>query len=55
MATKKITEIKDFNVISVPLTPLRMEIALLQKEGLEVMPLGELLRVIAKVIKNGNV
>jgi hypothetical protein len=54
MVSKKGTKIEDFNGINVPLGPLRMEIALLQKEGLETMPLGELLRIVARIIKDAK-
>jgi hypothetical protein len=51
-------EFADYNNRIVPITPLRMELSQLQKDGLDTIPLGELLRIIARVIRgdqNGNV
>jgi len=44
---------EDYNHILVPLTPLRMELSRIQKEyETDTLPLGELLKTIAGVIKN---
>jgi ribosomal 50S subunit-associated protein YjgA (DUF615 family) len=44
----------DYNNRIVPITPLRMELSQLQKDGLDTIPLGELLRTIARVIKENK-
>lgn len=52
--TKKKVEPKfsDFRPINVPLAPLRMEIAALEKAGAEEMTLEALLLLIHKVVKS---
>jgi ribosomal 50S subunit-associated protein YjgA (DUF615 family) len=44
----------DYNNRIVTITPLRMELSQLQKDGLDAIPLGELLRIIARVIKENQ-
>ena len=44
----------DYNHIDVPLVPVRMEIAAIQKDGFTSMPLGDFLRMIARVIKDAK-
>jgi hypothetical protein len=44
----------DYNNRIVPITPLRMELSQLQKDGLDTIPLGELLRIIARIIKDNQ-
>ena len=42
---------EDYNKIFVPITQMRMELSQFQKDGFDTIPLGELLRLIARVIK----
>ena len=51
---KKPVLIENFNGIDVPLVPVRMEIAALQKDGFISMPLGDFLQMIARVIKDAK-
>jgi hypothetical protein len=51
---KKPVLFEDFNSIEVPLVPVRMEIAALQKDGFTSMPLGDFLRMVARVIKDAK-
>jgi len=45
----------DFSGINVPLAPVRMELAALQKEGLEYMPLSDFLLLVHKCVKGNSI
>lgn len=52
MAKRKTKEnVDDLNTINVPLTPLRMELAKLTKEGVSLYPLGDLILLIRDIVR----
>ena len=52
MAKKSEPTFTDYNKFIVPIAPLRVGLAQLQKDGFDAMPLGELLLIIARIMKD---
>jgi hypothetical protein len=48
---KKEPAFTDYNKISVPIAFLRLELAQLNREGFETIPLGELLKIVTRAIQ----